>query len=139
MRVATRLFDAVLRTLFDDSGSQRPMDTNKIALFVAVMLILWMVFQRRGSTSAAEAKRLVAEDGGRLLDVRTPGEFASGHLDGAKNIPVQELSARIAEVGSKDVPIVVYCRSGARSSSATKLLREAGFTKVANLGAMSRW
>lgn len=115
------------------------MDSNKIALFVAIMLVVWMFLQRRGGVSSAEAKRLVKEEGARLLDVRSPGEFASGHLDGARNVPVQELAGRIGEVGAKDVPVVVYCASGMRSATAAKMLREAGFTKVANLGAMSRW
>jgi rhodanese-related sulfurtransferase len=115
------------------------MDSNQIALLVAGLLIAWMILQRRGNVSPAEARRLVAEEGARLLDVRTPVEFASGHLDGARDVPVQELSGRLDEVGPKDVPVVVYCRSGARSPSAAKLLRASGFARVVNLGAMTRW
>ena len=115
------------------------MDSNQIALFVAVMLVVFMIFQRRGGIAPAEAKRLVKEEGARLIDVRSPGEFASGHIDGAKNIPVQELDARMKEVGPKDAHVVVYCASGMRSANAAKLLKASGFTKVANLGAMSRW
>ncbi len=115
------------------------MDSNKIALLVALMLVVWMFLQRRGGIAPAEARRLVKEEGARLLDVRSAGEFASGHLEGAKNVPVHELADRLGELGPKDGSVVVYCASGARSASATKLLRSAGFAKVANLGAMSRW
>jgi phage shock protein E len=91
-----------------------------------------------GKASPSEARALVA-NGAMLLDVRTPGEFAAGHIEGARNIPVDQLSARIAEVGPKETPVVVYCRSGARSGRAAALLRSAGFTRVEDVGAMSRW
>jgi phage shock protein E len=86
----------------------------------------------------AEARALVA-GGARLLDVRTSGEFGSGHLEGAWNIPVDQLEGQVAELEPKDRPIVVYCHSGARSAGATQLLRRAGFTKVLDLGAMRNW
>lgn len=62
-----------------------------------------------------------------LVDVRTPEEFAQGHARGAINIPVQELGARLGEL-SRVKRVVVYCRSGARSATAARLLRMAGFT-----------
>jgi len=86
----------------------------------------------------AEAHQIV-ESGGRLVDVRTPDEFAAGHIEGAVNIPVQDLPARMDELDPKDEPIVVYCRSGARSGSAKRTLESAGYTKVFDLGPMSRW
>lgn len=61
-----------------------------------------------------------------LLDVRTAQEFAAGHADGAINIPVQELPFRLHELAGSQ-KIVVYCRSGARSALATKVLKTAGF------------
>lgn len=64
-----------------------------------------------------------------LLDVRTPQEFNGGHIDGAINIPVQELAQRISEVPA-DQPIVVYCRSGNRSATATDILTGAGYEDV---------
>lgn len=73
----------------------------------------------------ATASRLVAE-GAMLLDVRTPQEFATGAAKGAVNIPVQELAARVSEL-PRDRPIVAYCRSGARSSSAVASLVRAGY------------
>jgi phage shock protein E len=85
-----------------------------------------------------QAKKLI-EDGAKLVDVRSPDEFGSGHLDGAINIPVSELEERLADVGPKDQPVVVYCASGFRSARAARILDEKGFTHVADLGAMSNW
>lgn len=73
-----------------------------------------------------------------LLDVRTGGEFQSGHLAGAANIPVEELSRRLAELPT-DMPIVLYCRSGNRSAAAARILREAGYQNVYDLGGIIRW
>jgi rhodanese-related sulfurtransferase len=84
-----------------------------------------------------EAKALVKQ-GAPLVDVRTPEEFAAGHLDGAINIPIDDLDARKGEL-KKDADVVLYCRSGARSERGKKLLLAAGFTKVHNLGGMSNW
>ncbi len=91
-----------------------------------------------GKTSSSGARAMVAS-GARLLDVRTPGEFAGGHLPGAVNIPLGELSKRTSEVGGPESAVVVYCLSGMRSGQAARLLKQAGFRQVADLGAMSRW
>ena len=77
----------------------------------------------------------------QVIDVREPAEFsgASGHIEGAKLIPLGQLKDRTDEL-SKDRPVVAVCRSGARSAQATVILRNAGFTRVANLaGGMLRW
>jgi len=75
------------------------------------------------------------------LDVRTPEEFAAGHVPGAINIPYTHLPARIAELPyatGKDV--VVYCAIGARSRRAIERLREHGFTRLLHLdGDMRGW
>ena len=88
------------------------------------------------TTSQSEARAAVAR-GALLLDVRTNGEFAGGHLDGATNIPVGELAARLAEVAAHK-EIVVYCRSGRRSAAAAELLRSAGHT-VIDIGTSANW
>ena len=85
-----------------------------------------------------EAKRLVAE-GARLLDVRTPGEFAGGHIPGAILIPVQEIERRVNELEPKDKPIVVYCASGGRSASAAHFLTLSGYKEVFDLGGIGNW
>jgi phage shock protein E len=86
----------------------------------------------------ALGRDLVAR-GATLLDVRTCEEFAVEHVPGALNIPLQELSRRQSELGDKSAPIVVYCRSGGRSASASALLRAQGFVHVHDLGAMLNW
>lgn len=73
-----------------------------------------------------------------LLDVRTPEEFAGGHIPGAVNIAVQELAQRLDELPG-DQPIVIYCRSGNRSAQAAQILAGAGYTKVYDLGGIIDW
>lgn len=112
---------------------------TKILLVAAVLGLAWFVFLRKsGDLAGPEARKLVA-GGARLLDVRTPGEFASGHIPGAINVPVQELERRLAEVGGKDQEIVIYCRSGNRSATAKRMLAQAGFSKLHDLGAIGNW
>jgi len=108
-------------------------------LVVAVVLVAaYFMFMKRGDVSSAEARQLV-HAGARLVDVRTPGEFAAGHIPGAINIPVQQLGARTGELQPKDAAVVVYCRSGHRSGNAARMLKSAGFAAVHDLGPMSRW
>lgn len=69
-----------------------------------------------------------------VVDVRTPEEFQSGAYPGAVNIPLDELQARIGELGSKTRDITLYCASGARSAYAQRALAQMGFTNVKNAG-----
>jgi len=74
-----------------------------------------------------------------LLDVRTAEEYAKGHIKGALLIPVQELEQRISEV-PKDRQVYVYCRSGVRSSRASNILVNAGYTRIENVrGGVMAW
>ncbi len=105
----------------------------------AVTLAALFFFARsRGTISGTQARALVS-GGAKLIDVRSRGEFDSGHLDGAKNIPVGDLERRAGELGPKDKPLVLYCASGMRSASGAAALRRTGFTQVHNLGSMRRW
>jgi rhodanese-related sulfurtransferase len=76
-----------------------------------------------------------------LLDVRTPEEYAGGHLPGAVNIPHTELAARVAELdGARERDIVVYCRTGSRTAQALEMLGKAGFKRLFHLeGDYVRW
>ena len=76
-----------------------------------------------------------------ILDVRTEGEYDSGHIYGATLIPVTELLARIGELASRKYdPILVYCGSGGRSQTASGILDSNGFTKVYNMmGGITAW
>lgn len=90
------------------------------------------------------ACRLVRKEGAVLLDVRTPEEFAEGHVEGAVNIPHDQIDAQAAEIdalqgGDKGKPIVVYCRSGKRAGVAKQSLMDGGRTQVTNLGGLSDW
>lgn len=89
----------------------------------------------RAETSS-DARRLVAA-GATLLDVRTPGEYAGGHIEGALNVPLDTVASRLAEI-PRDRPVVVYCHSGGRSARAADALRASGYT-VHDLGPMAAW
>ncbi|HRE88333.1 MAG TPA: rhodanese-like domain-containing protein [Myxococcota bacterium] len=84
-------------------------------------------------------RELVAK-GAPLIDVRTPEEFAAGHVPGAINIPVDEVPSRLAELArlteGKGKDLVVYCRSGRRSAIAASTLSAEGY-KVIDVGPMS--
>lgn len=58
-----------------------------------------------------------------VLDVRTPGEYAQGHLEGSMNIPVEELEGRLAEVPA-DRPLLIHCRTGIRAERAYNIIKE---------------
>lgn len=73
-----------------------------------------------------------------LVDVRTPEEFASGHIEGAINIPLQSLEARLSEI-PRDGEVVVYCRSGSRSAQASTILASSGYTQISDLGGIIDW
>ena len=75
--------------------------------------------------------------GARIVDVRSPAEFTDGAYPGAVNIPLGSLAARIAELGPRDKPIVLYCASGSRSGQGARLLKKAGFTDVVNAGGLA--
>jgi rhodanese-related sulfurtransferase len=86
-----------------------------------------------------ETARQLVEDGAVLLDVRTPGEYQSGHIDGAVNIPIQAFGQRKDELKELGEPLVVYCRSGNRSAHATNALEDMGVEKVYDLGGIGSW
>ena len=89
--------------------------------------------------SISEQAHQWVKSGATLLDVRTQREFDAGHLEGAKHIPIQDLDSRLAEVGDKNVAVVAYCLSGARSAQAVSVLEKAGFQRVMNLGSITAW
>lgn len=111
------------------------------ALLIAGLLgvAAFFLMGSKGDLTGPDARALV-KSGARLLDVRSPEEFAGGHLEGALNLPHQSLTGAEAVLAAKkNEDLVVYCQSGRRSAIAVKTLREAGFTKVHDLGAMRNW
>lgn len=73
-----------------------------------------------------------------LIDVRTPEEFAAGHIEGAINIPVESIAMRLDEI-PEDEKVVLYCRSGNRSNQAAAILDDAGYPQIYDLGGIIDW
>ena len=73
-------------------------------------------------------------NGAIILDVRSKGEFASGHVPGSINIPVDELNKHLKKFKDKKKPIITCCASGMRSASAKGILGAVGFENVYNAG-----
>lgn len=73
------------------------------------------------------------KNGASIIDVRTPGEFSMGHIKGSENIPLQNLRNQLSKI-NKNKPVILCCASGARSSSARRLLKNEGFEEVYNGG-----
>lgn len=83
-----------------------------------------------GDVTVQEARRLMEDKPGLvILDVRTASEYEEGHIEGAVNIPVQELGVRFDEL-SIEGELLVYCRTGNRSAQAVDILLDLGFTKI---------
>jgi len=91
-----------------------------------------------GPVDGATAHKLVAS-GVKVVDVRTPAEFSSGHVPGAMNIPHDEMAARHAEIGPPSTPVLLYCKSGRRTEIAEKALREKGFSTIYDMQSYDRW
>ena len=77
--------------------------------------------------------------GAVLLDVRTPQEYAGGHIPGSKSIPLASLTHAGAVTFQKDTPLFVYCYSGGRSRQAADILKSMGYTNVKNLGGIASY
>lgn len=75
----------------------------------------------------------LVKNGAQIIDVRSPGEYQSGHIKGSVNIPLQSLPSQIAKI-KKGKPIITCCASGMRSASAKSILSSNGFTDVYNGG-----
>ncbi len=104
--------------------------------------LLWPILQRRGDkVSVLQATQLLNQSKGMILDVREATEFSTGHLRDAKNIPLKELSNRLAELDKfKSKPVIVVCQTGARSAKAVAQLKKAGFTEAFSLdGGVTGW
>ncbi len=90
-----------------------------------------------GGASNEALKTLINDKNTMLVDVRSAGEFASGHVKGSVNIPVDQIRNHLTKFkGKKD--IVVFCRSGMRSSQAKSILENNGFKNVTNGGTWNK-
>jgi phage shock protein E len=101
-----------------------------------VILTVWLinpVLAGSGDPEAARQAWPMIEQGALLIDVRTTEEFEQGHVEGALNIPYQEIDKLMSAIGTdKTRPVVVYCRSGNRSGKAKVVLETKGYTNIFN-------
>ncbi len=89
--------------------------------------------------SPEEAKEMMTEDT-IILDVRTQQEYAEGHIEGATLLPVDMIGSEAdSMLTDKDQRILVYCRSGNRSKTASKALIDLGYTNVYDFGGVNTW
>ncbi|MDD5030830.1 MAG: rhodanese-like domain-containing protein [Rhodoferax sp.] len=106
-------------------------------------MLLWPTLGRGGpgALSADAAVLLMNREKAVVVDVCEPAEFAAGHVIGAKNIPLAQLEDKLASaVKNKATPLILVCKSGARSSRAVALAKKIGFAKVQSLsGGMTAW
>lgn len=105
----------------------------KFILIIIIGVVMLGIFKNLfGQKDNTELKEVLA-DNAYLVDVRTPSEFASGSVKGAVNIPLDKISGQVSKFkGEKN--IVVFCRSGNRSSQAKSILEKNGFKNVVNGG-----
>jgi rhodanese-related sulfurtransferase len=76
----------------------------------------------------------LVKDGAVILDVRSKREYATGHIKGSVNIPVDQLANNLSKLKEKNKPIITCCASGMRSASAKNILKANGYTAVYNGG-----
>jgi rhodanese-related sulfurtransferase len=91
--------------------------------------------------SPATFEKLLQDENAQLVDVRTPEEYAEGHLKNALNIPISfdNFESQL-EILDKNKPVLVYCRMGGRSAKAAAKLKELGFTTISDLdGGITSW
>ncbi len=106
-------------------------------------LLLWPAIQSAtGSALTANgAVQLINRDKGVLIDVSEPAEFAAAHAGGARNLPLGELEAKLAQtVKNKDLPLIMICPKGVRSSKAAAIAKKLGYSQAQSLaGGMKAW
>jgi rhodanese-related sulfurtransferase len=109
------------------------------------LALLWPYLNRGASgvanITSTEAVMLMNRTKPLILDVRDAAEYAAGHIQGAKHIPVGELVGRLKEIEKfKNKPVLVHCQKGMRAKSACNVLREQQFTQLHNLqGGLDSW
>ena len=115
------------------------------ALFVVTILLIQDIIdsatRKHKTVSPNEAVVIMNDDQTIVVDVREPPEFAEGHIEGARNIPLGKIDERFGELEShKNKPIIVNCQSGTRSLAAGKKLTKLGFTQVYEMkGGIFAW
>jgi phage shock protein E len=107
-------------------------------IIIAAVVVALFLLQRMSFLSADKARQFL-RDGAVVVDVRNPGEFSSGHVPGAINIPLGDLGARAPEqLRDKSQILLLHCLSGTRSGIARRQLKSLGYRNVFNLGSYGR-
>ncbi len=117
------------------------MNTNwnwtPVLIFGGVAVVVFLL-QRSGLISP-RAARAYLNQGALVVDVRSPGEFGSGHLSAAINLPLDEIATALPRrVPDKNQVLLLHCQSGIRSSLAKQKLRRLGYARAFNLGSFAR-
>ena len=122
---------------------------NALLILLALgsgIALIWPALTKSGaaglpSISASEAVLLMNQSKTIVLDVRDEAEFLTGHIQGAKHIPLAALESRIKELEKyKKKPLLVYCQRGFRSSKACKLLAQQEYEQLCQLnGGLDKW
>jgi rhodanese-related sulfurtransferase len=119
---------------------------NWMLLSVALVsggMLLWPIIQGStgGGLTAANAVQLINRERAVVVDVCEPEEFAQGHVNGARNVPVGQFEQRLPEVvKNKTVPLILVCASGARASRALGTAKKLGYEQAQVLaGGMKAW
>jgi phage shock protein E len=111
------------------------MQTTILIVAIAIFLLSLVLKQKRFLTPSAITQKI--SQGALIIDVRTPAEYADGHIKVAKNVPLQTIADQCSTL-PKDKDIIVYCLSGNRSNQAIAMLKQAGVTRVFNGGGYER-
>lgn len=107
-------------------------------VIAAGVLLLWWTLRNRGGI-AEEAARRYLREGALVIDVRSAAEFGGGHVPGAINIPLSDLSAELPrQVADHDKVLLLHCLSGGRSAVGWHHARRLGYSRVFNLGSYRR-
>ena len=115
-----------------------------ITALVSGGMLLWPLLRRSTGgpwVDTGRAIQLINREDALVVDVRDSGDYAAGHILGAKNLPLAKLDASGAELAKKkERPVIVYCDGSERSAKALAALKRHGFTRVANLsGGLAAW
>ena len=107
-------------------------------------MLLWPLVRRTAGgprINTTQAIELINRQDALVLDVRDPGDFGTGHILGAKNLPLARIEEGAGEIAKKkERPLIVYDDGGERSTKAAAALKRLGYTKIANLsGGLGAW
>ena len=116
---------------------------KKLFVFVILLLLVGCSSNKdnNGLISYMDAKEKIINEGAIIIDVRTEAEYNEKHIDGSVLLTLDTIDENSVSnvIDSKDTPIIVYCRSGNRSSQALEKLESLGYKEVYDLGSIDNW